>query len=1120
MESGIMMPESPKREPTVDWWDDPLWYKDAVIYELHVKAFFDSDNNGVGDFRGLTKKLDYLQDLGVNTLWLLPFYPSPFRDDGYDIADYHNVDPKYGTRADFKNFVREAHRRRLKIITELVINHTSDQHPWFQAARKAPPGSSKRNFYVWSDTEKKFADTRIIFTDTEKSNWAWDDVAQAYYWHRFFSHQPDLNHNNPAVVDAVIRVMRFWLDMGVDGLRLDAIPYLCVREGTSNENLPETHEVIKKIRAVIDANYPNRMLLAEANQWPEDVREYFGEGDECHMAYHFPLMPRLYMAIAQEDRHPIVDIMAQTPEIPDSCQWAIFLRNHDELTLEMVTSRERDYMYSMYAVDPLMRVNVGIRRRLAPLMENNREKIELINFLLMTMPGSPILYYGDEIGMGDNFYLGDRNSVRTPMQWSPDRNGGFSRADPQRLFLPPMMDPIYGYEAVSVEAQMRNPSSLLNWTKRLIAARKNYRAFGNGTLRLLDPGNRKILAYVREWEDEKILCVTNLSRTAQPVELNLADFKGRVPVELVGQAAFPPIGDLPYLLTLKGYGYYAFRLATDVEAPNWHQDYLPNRELPVLVLTEGFLTFLSGRSIASAVRRAIASRTQSQLQHEILAPYLRGKRWFAGKDRTIIRIDIREQSEWRDGEGQWLLTLIEVHFSEGDPQLYFLPLAMAWEDETSEEKLRALLPWTLAKVREKARMGVLYSGYGDNGFCRALVRAMARGTSVPLGEGSLHFQATGAIPDLAALADEPVYHPALEQSNIAVLFGERLFLKCYGRLQRGTNPEVEVGRFLTQQAAYGHAVPVGGFMEYRSPTGDTIDLALLQSFLANQGSAWNYAVDYLERTLAEPSPVSDDGEPNQHAFFMHQMNNLGKRTAELHQAFGKATGNPAFDPEPVTAADLDRWFEAVRQDAVQTFDRLESRLGQIPETLQTPCKTLLSQRPKLLENLHPHGLTDNQLMRSRYHGDYHLGQVLRVQDDFIITDFEGEPARPLAERRAKHSPLRDVAGMLRSFSYAAAVAVQRSTTERPGDRDGLVRQAIAWEQQTAQSFLEGYRSDIVGCPTWPTDEEAIAQLMRLFLIEKALYEIRYELDNRPDWVVVPVAGLLRQLENISMQRRL
>ncbi|WP_372694332.1 maltose alpha-D-glucosyltransferase, partial [Immundisolibacter sp.] len=517
-----------------DWWHDPLWFKDAIIYELHVKAFFDSNQDGIGDFRGLTEKLDYLKELGVNTLWLLPFYPSPFRDDGYDIADYHNVDPQYGTRADFKQFVREAHRRHLKVITELVINHTSDQHPWFQAARQAPPGSSKRNYYVWSDDDHRFADTRIIFTDTEKSNWAWDDTAGAYYWHRFFSHQPDLNHNNPAVVKAVIRIMRFWLDMGVDGLRLDAIPYLCVREGTSNENLPETHAVIRQMRAVIDAHYGNRMLLAEANQWPEDVREYFGDGDECHMAYHFPLMPRLYMAIAQEDRHPIVEIMAQTPDIPDNCQWAIFLRNHDELTLEMVTSRERDYMYSMYAADPRMRVNVGIRRRLAPLMDNHREKIDLINFLLMTLPGSPILYYGDEIGMGDNIYLGDRNGVRTPMQWSPDRNGGFSRTDPQRLFLPPIMDPIYGYDAVNVEAQTRSPSSLLNWLKRLIAARKNHRAFGRGTLRFLEPGNRKILAYVREWQDEKILCVVNLSRQAQPVELNLAEFRGRVPVELLG----------------------------------------------------------------------------------------------------------------------------------------------------------------------------------------------------------------------------------------------------------------------------------------------------------------------------------------------------------------------------------------------------------------------------------------------------------------------------------------------------------------------------------------------------------------------------------------------------------
>ena len=1112
MEPGIIPPDHATDETVSDWWNDPLWYKDAIIYELHVKAFFDANNDGTGDFRGLTEKLDYVKDLGVNTIWLLPFYPSPFRDDGYDISDYHNVDAQYGTRADFKQFIREAHRRKLKVITELVINHTSDQHPWFQAARFAPPGSSKRDFYVWSDTDKKFDGTRIIFTDTEKSNWAWDDAAQAYYWHRFFSHQPDLNHNNPAVVKAVIHVMRFWLDMGVDGLRLDAIPYLCVREGTDNENLPETHEVIKNIRSVIDANYPNRMLLAEANQWPEDVREYFGEGDECHMAYHFPLMPRLYMAIAQEDRHPIVEIMAQTPDIPDNCQWAIFLRNHDELTLEMVTSRERDYMYTMYAVDPRTRVNVGIRRRLAPLMENDRERIELMNFMLMTFPGSPILYYGDEIGMGDNFYLGDRNGVRTPMQWTPDRNGGFSRADPQRLFLPPVMDPVYGYETINVEAQMRNPSSLLNWIKRLIAARKTYRAFGNGTLKFLEPGNRKILAYVREWRDEKILCVVNLSRSAQPVELNLSEYKHRVPVELLGHTPFPPIGDLPYLLTLKGHGYYAFRLATDVEAPVWHQDHLPPREFPVLVLTEGWLTFFSGRNIASTVRRAIESRTQSQFQQDILAPYLQNKRWFAGKDRVIRHIDIVEQSEWRTNDGQWLLTLIEVHFAEGEPQLYFLPLAIAWEDDVSDETLHALLPWTLARVREKARMGILYSAYGDNPFCRALGQAMVKGTELHLGKGIVRFQSTGAIPNVETALEEPIYHPALEQSNLSVLFGERLFLKAYGRLQRGINPEVEVGRFLTEQGRYANIVPVGGTMQYTAPSGETMTLALLQPYVSNQGLAWNYTVDYLERILAEP--VSDNGavSNNQHAFFMHQMHKLGQRTAELHQALGVPTGNPAFDPEPATATDFQSWFETVHRDAVKTFDQLEARIDQLPESLQDPCNRLLSRRQDVLACLHPHEVANVQLMSGRYHGDYHLGQVLLVEDDFVITDFEGEPDRPLAERRAKHSPLRDVAGMLRSFSYAGTVALAHATTERPSDRIHLEPRITDWEQHTVEAFLAGYHEAIAGCPTWPADDALRRQLLRLFLIEKTLYEIRYEMNNRPAWLAIPVNGLLAQLD--------
>ncbi|MBK8765611.1 MAG: maltose alpha-D-glucosyltransferase, partial [Burkholderiaceae bacterium] len=535
---------------------DSLWYRDAVIYELHIKAFADSNGDGIGDFRGLSQHLDHVQALGVDTIWLLPFYPSPQRDDGYDVARYDEVDESYGTLDDFRAFMREAHRRGLRVITELVVNHTSDQHAWFQAARHAPRGSPERNFYVWSDDNTRYSGTRIIFSDTEKSNWTWDEVAQQYFWHRFFSHQPDLNFDNPAVLDAVLKTMEFWLEMGVDGFRLDAIPYLIERDGTRNENLRETHEVIKAIRAHVEARYPGRLLLAEANMWPEDVREYFGDGDECQMAYHFPLMPRMYMAIAQEDRHPIVEILAQTPEIPASCQWAIFLRNHDELTLEMVTSKERDYMYRMYAADARARINQGIRRRLAPLLENDRARIELMNGLLLSMPGTPVLYYGDEIGMGDNILLGDRDGVRTPMQWTSERNGGFSCADPQRLYLPPIQDPIYGFEALNVEAQAREPSSLMNWTRRLLAVRSTTRAFGRGRFTMLHPGNRKVLAYVREHDDDVILCVFNVSRVAQPVELALEAYKGRVPVEMMGRSPFPPIGSLPYPLTLPAYGFF------------------------------------------------------------------------------------------------------------------------------------------------------------------------------------------------------------------------------------------------------------------------------------------------------------------------------------------------------------------------------------------------------------------------------------------------------------------------------------------------------------------------------------------------------------------------------------
>ncbi|MHA1559103.1 MAG: maltose alpha-D-glucosyltransferase, partial [Alphaproteobacteria bacterium] len=667
------------------------WYRDAVIYQVHIKSFFDSNGDGIGDIRGLVRKLDYISDLGVNAIWIMPFYPSPLRDDGYDISDYRGINHTYGTMASFRTLIREAHKRDLRVITELVINHTSDQHPWFQRARKAVPGSPERDFYVWSDTDEKYADTRIIFLDTEASNWTYDPVAKAYYWHRFYSHQPDLNFDNPKVLEAVIELMFHWLDMGVDGLRLDAIPYLIERDGTSCENLPETHAVIKKIRAALDRRYPDRMLLAEANQWPEDTAPYFGDGDECHMAFHFPLMPRMYMSIAQEDRHPVSDILRQTPEIPEGNQWAIFLRNHDELTLEMVTDRERDYLWSFYAADRRARINLGIRRRLAPLLENDRRKIELMNSLLLTMPGTPILYYGDEIGMGDNIYLGDRDGVRTPMQWSPDRNGGFSRADPAQLFLPAIQDPIYGHQAVNVEAQQRSPSSLLSWTKRMLALRGGFRAFGRGSLRFLFPANRKVLSYLREFDGERILCVANISRSPQAVELDLAEHVGLTPVEMTGGEAFPPIGELPYLLTLPAYGFYWFTLAAlPVEPDRLGPQVQP--ELFTLVRTGGLENLLTGREQA-AFETTVAPR------------YLAAQRWFAGKTHRIARTHLDQLAILppRSGKGEgFLLSEVAVELKSGQKQSYFIPMALSDSEEES------LLPYALARVRQGSKTGLLF----------------------------------------------------------------------------------------------------------------------------------------------------------------------------------------------------------------------------------------------------------------------------------------------------------------------------------------------------------------------------------------------------------------------------
>ena len=1086
---------------------DPLWYKDAIVYELHVKAFFDSNDDGIGDVAGLTEKLDYIRDLGVNTVWLLPFYPSPMKDDGYDVADYHNIAPAYGTRADFRHFVREAHRRGLRIVTELIVNHTSDQHPWFQAARRAPRDSDKRNFYVWSDDPKRYAGTRIIFTDTEKSNWTWDDLAQQYYWHRFFSHQPDLNFDNPKVLKAIFKTMRFWLDMGVDGFRLDAIPYLVERDGTNNENLPETHTVIKQIRALIDEHYAGKLLLAEANQWPEDVREYFGNADECHMAYHFPLMPRMYSAIAQEDRYPITEIMAQTPDIPESCQWAIFLRNHDELTLEMVTSKERDYMYQMYAADPRARLNLGIRRRLAPLLDNDMDRIKLMNSLLLSMPGSPFIYYGDEIGMGDNVYLGDRDGVRTPMQWQPDRNAGFSNADPQRLYLQPIMDPIYGYQAVNVEAQARETSSLLNWMRRLLAARKLHKAFGRGTLTFLRPANRKILAYLRAYEDDLLLCVANLARSAQPVELDLAVHKGRVPIELMGRASFPPIGDAPYMLALPGHGFMWFRLARGEEVPTHREERPAREELPVLVLFDGWQSLFRDRVVPWRI--ALAEKVRAQLERDVLPPYVAAQRWYAGKVEKLKRVVLVDYTEWGKEPATWLVTIARAERESGEPQTYLLPLALVWE-EVGEERLRGMQNATIARIRQQARVGVLCDAFADDAFCRTLAVAIGANQEVRCAQGRLRFVRGTLFPELAGTdyADLPVRPLGAQSSNTVVAMGERLLLKAYRRLQPGISPEREIGRFLTEIAHFTHTVPIAGAVEYAADDGTTTTLALLQGYVDNQGDAWAYTLNYIEQFLEQKrGGTAPAGDPKDiHGGYLALMRTLGIRTAELHMALSRKTGDTAFDPEPVEARDLAAWARQAGESAVASLERLERRRAALDAPTRKAADLLLSRRAELLKRIETMAPSKAQGIKTRVHGDYHLGQVLLTQNDFVITDFEGEPARTLAERRQKHSPAKDVAGMLRSFNYAVYQALADATAERPDALSSLAAPARDWERVARQAFLDAYRDGTRGSVLYGSWED-MRTFIDFFEIEKAFYELAYEADNRPNWVRIPLAGL-------------
>jgi maltose alpha-D-glucosyltransferase/alpha-amylase len=1219
---------------------DPLWYKDAIIYELHVRAFADSNGDGIGDFPGLLTRLDYLQDLGVTCIWLLPFFPSPLRDDGYDIANYVDVNPSYGTLNDFKLFLDAAHQRNMQVMIELVVNHTSDQHPWFNAARLAPPDSPAREMYVWSSTDAKYKDARIIFTDTEKSNWTWDETAKAYYWHRFFSHQPDLNFDNPLVTEEVLKAMRFWLDMGVDALRMDAIPYLVERDGTSCENLPETHRIIKLIRAAIDAGYANRLILAEANQWPADVRPYFGDGDECHMAFHFPLMPRIYMALRQEDRLPITDIMAQTPPIPENCQWGLFLRNHDELTLEMVTNDERDYMYFAYSADPRMRINVGIRRRLAPLVDNNRRRIELLNSLLLSFPGTPILYYGDEIGMGDNIYLGDRNGVRTPMQWNSDRNAGFSRCDPARLYFPVVMDPIYGYQVINVEAQLSDQSSLLHWTRNMIALRKLFQVFGRGSLRFLNPENRKILAYLRDLDrgdgsHETVLCVANLSRFAQPVSLDLSDHAGQHPVEMLGYVSFPPIDHTPYALTLAPYSFLWLELQPAIvqsEPPpepemKATEDAGVNESAVLELLASGWQGMLAGHGPA--------------LLEATLPAWLPRQRWFGAKTRKIQSARVVDWVELpADGATSTpgvavppALFFIEVAYVDGPSDTYQIPLAFstgavaddltanhpqsilanlptpdgpaALHDATSSEDFRqalltliernATLPLATplnadaifsqdiapetspaAESADSSFSAITPQPVADPSVPSAPLSAQSgdaaapprsdaeieQSASTPPGAEQFHHRESSYAGDpdakpgrlsarastAFAAAHPPQRLPSLvgsaEQSNTSVIYGNKLILKLFRRLQPGENPDVEIGRFLTEVAHFPRIAPFLGEISLTAHSGEKTTVAMLQGLVANQGDGWQWFLDQLAEFFpsvtglpALPGASSpsflNDHQPFREAEVLADPSLraaalLGHRTAEMHLALATPTTDPAFAAEPFTDEDLAHDAQRIDRQITSTLETLKIKLSTLKDLTADDAALLLSRRIDLFARANAITSTAAAGLRIRIHGDYHLGQTLRTgcapgeetdpseigsNGNFVLLDFEGEPARPLAERRHKQSPLKDVAGMIRSLSYAAHAGLDQFLTANPELAHGPASEtvtawAVFWQSSVSCEFLSAYRQTIAANPALLPPPQQSQTLLAAYLLEKALYELLYELNNRPAWLRIPLAGIL------------
>ncbi len=1105
--------------------ETPLWYKDAIIYELHVKTFHDKNNDGIGDFRGLTEKLDYLENLGVNAIWLLPFFPSPLKDDGYDIADYYTIHNHYGNMRHFKHFLTEAHRRELKVIIELVLNHTSDQHKWFQKARRKNAPKKWRDFYVWSDNPDKYQDARIIFQDFETSNWTRDPENDKYFWHRFYSHQPDLNYDNPEVQQAILNVIDFWMKIGVDGVRLDAVPYLIEREGTNCENLPESLEFLKKMRAHIDRHYQNRMILAEANQWPEDAVRYFGNGDACHMAFHFPLMPRMFMALRMEDRFPIIDILEQTPAIPENCQWSLFLRNHDELTLEMVTDEERDYMYRVYARDASARINLGIRRRLAPLLDNHRRKMEIMKILLFSLPGTPTLYYGDEIGMGDNHFLGDRDGVRTPMHWSADRNAGFSRANPQKLYLPVIIDPAYHYETVNVENQEQNQTSFLWWMKRVINMRKNYKAFGRGTIQFLQPDNPKILAFIREYEDETILVVVNLSRFSQVAELDLSRYAGYHPVEIFSKNPFPVIQEKPYVMTMGFYDYFWFVLQKEEELATGKIA----RQIPTINTKTDWVKLFN-------------SRIKTRIENQIIPKFLQEQRWFGSKSQKVLKINITETIPIKNRNGYTLLLIIKVNYAASAEEYYHLPLSfldieqakMLWQEKPQS---------VLFHYQSPKEEGIVYDAVLDEDFHQALLQLVAKRRIIRAQEGKLKAYPGKFFRNIRKqLGTLEESRPLdTEQSNSSILYGRQLIFKLFRKLDEGINPDLEIVRYITEKTDYQNVPAFAGALEYQKKDSSQVTLGILYPFVPSEGNAWDYSQDFLiqyyERVLSKLSqiekypalPISlfekseqDIPEIMQELIggpFLEMAYQLGKRTAKLHLALASSNQYPDFRPEPFTLLYQRSIYQSIQSLIKKVFLALRKNSNKCPEEIRDDLNKILALENEIVaycrETLSQEKIKAKKI---RIHGDYHLGQVLYTGNDFYIIDFEGEPARPLGERRLKRSPLKDVAGMLRSFHYAAfAPLIQQKIA---GEYDDLEHWAKLWTYYISKIFLNSYLQHMGPSSSLiPEDKLEISRLLSLYLLEKAVYEIGYEIDNRPDWLKIPIKGILYEIGVIHDEKK-